>query len=280
MMPLYTYTGDGAPDAEEWFPSDEETPTGEPLFHFIGDSDDGPATGDGLGGVWHEYAGPTEPVAAAPDAGEPAADAEAPVEEAPQDASVEDAAPVTETETETVPDEALVDDQVIEAGDVASLGEVLGDATVESVEPEPEPGAPVEDPTEPAGAEEPGDPEPDSEPDTGDAAGSDLEITQFDDDAEPGEGDDAEDEAEDEAEVEEVVLAPWEDTSPTYGGTQVAYDGKRYPIGSVPKLDTREDIVAAIERLNDHPRPHVVLPTIRAAALRIGVIDAIPVALR
>lgn len=56
-LPLYTYTGDPSLIDSNWT-SAGQTPDGTPLFTYAGDTAGQPATGDGLGGVWHLYTPP------------------------------------------------------------------------------------------------------------------------------------------------------------------------------------------------------------------------------
>lgn len=72
-LPLYTFDGDPATADSPWTKTDLATPDGKPLFTFAGDTAGGPATGDGLGGVWHAYAGPTVPASSASLPTDPAA---------------------------------------------------------------------------------------------------------------------------------------------------------------------------------------------------------------
>lgn len=65
------YTFDGDPttvDVNQWTLVSEETAEATPrrLYTFAGDMSPGQTSGDGLGGVWHLYTGPTQPVGGSP----------------------------------------------------------------------------------------------------------------------------------------------------------------------------------------------------------------------
>lgn len=63
-LPKAVYTFDGDPatvDHAEWPDASQKTGDGAPLFYFSGDTAPGDAKGDGAGGGWHHYSGPTVP---------------------------------------------------------------------------------------------------------------------------------------------------------------------------------------------------------------------------
>ena len=63
-LPVYTYDGDPTTiDGTSWTAAHEATADGHPLYHFAHDEAGQPPAGDGLGGVWHLYTGPTQPAA-------------------------------------------------------------------------------------------------------------------------------------------------------------------------------------------------------------------------
>lgn len=59
VLPEYTYSGDPTqPIDPAWTALGTSTPDGQALYTFSGDTLGQPATGDGLGGVWHLYTPP------------------------------------------------------------------------------------------------------------------------------------------------------------------------------------------------------------------------------
>lgn len=60
VLPEYTYSGDPTAIDPAWMPTGTSTPDGLALYTYSGDTAGQPATGDGLGGVWHLYAPPTQ----------------------------------------------------------------------------------------------------------------------------------------------------------------------------------------------------------------------------
>lgn len=65
---VYQFTGRGAVDLAIWPLASVQTPDGQPLYTFSGDTEIGQRSGEGVGGAWHVYTGPTQPVSAAPPA--------------------------------------------------------------------------------------------------------------------------------------------------------------------------------------------------------------------
>lgn len=65
FQPLYVVDGDANTDPSQWTSAAFTTTEGRPLFTFTGDatSPGSPATGDGVGGVWHVYVGDLTPTA-------------------------------------------------------------------------------------------------------------------------------------------------------------------------------------------------------------------------
>lgn len=59
-LPEYTYSGDptAAIDGSQWISTGRSTPDNQALYTYAGDTAGQPATGDGLGGVWHLYTPP------------------------------------------------------------------------------------------------------------------------------------------------------------------------------------------------------------------------------
>jgi hypothetical protein len=64
VQPLYLVDGDANTDPSQWTPAAfTSVPDGRPLFTYVGDATapGSPATGDGVGGVWHVYVGDLTP---------------------------------------------------------------------------------------------------------------------------------------------------------------------------------------------------------------------------